>query len=148
MIHSSQHDFYHLESIAHLFRSLAHRGGKFKAIGTLLSNFTNVNDVCLDDSVLHFWPLYPITSVLMNSNHPRYLFDGCRLSLQRVSFKNFRYHDDETSYAPRSEYPAVPQVGLIKFFRRTPTLKWFRSDLTPENVAMLHRERPDVTFVS
>jgi hypothetical protein len=42
----------------------------------------------------------------------------------------------------------MPQRALIKFARRTPTLKWFKSDLTPENVALLRAERPDVTFKS
>jgi hypothetical protein len=32
--------------------------------------------------------------------------------------------------------------------RRTLTLRWFRSDLTAENVALLQRERPEVTFVT
>jgi hypothetical protein len=37
---------------------------------------------------------------------------------------------------------------LIRFVRNAPNLRWFRSDLTPENVAMLKAERPDVTFVA
>jgi hypothetical protein len=144
----SQRDFHPLEGVAHVFRQLTHRGGKFKAIGTHLNRFENVSDLCLDDSVLYFWQQYPASSVLTDADHPRYIFDGCRLSLRRVSFRNLRYHGDESNYAPRPHYPPVPQTGLIKFVRRTPTLKWFRSDLSPENVAALRRERPDVAFVS
>ena len=36
----------------------------------------------------------------------------------------------------------------MKMVRLHPTLKWLRSDLTAENVAILQQERPDVTFVS
>jgi hypothetical protein len=36
----------------------------------------------------------------------------------------------------------------IGFVRRTPNLKWLRSDLTPEGFVMLQQDRPDVTFVS
>jgi hypothetical protein len=67
-------------------------------------------------------------------------------TLERVSIRNARYYvyhlHDETAPQP------VPQRGLIAFVRRASRLTWFRSDLTPENVAMLKRERPDVTFVS
>jgi hypothetical protein len=42
----------------------------------------------------------------------------------------------------------IPQEKLVRFVRRAPNLRWFRSDLTPENAAMLERERPDVTLVT
>jgi hypothetical protein len=37
---------------------------------------------------------------------------------------------------------------LIKMVRLHPTLRWLRSDLSEENVAMLKQERPEITFVS
>jgi hypothetical protein len=67
-----------------------------------------------------------------------------RGDLELVSIKNARYHTEALLGATR----AIPQDGLIKFVRRATKLKWFRSDLTPVNVAMLQRERPEVTFVS
>jgi len=42
----------------------------------------------------------------------------------------------------------IPQDMLMKMVRHHPTLRWLRSDLTPENVAILQQERPDITFVS
>ena len=42
----------------------------------------------------------------------------------------------------------VSQAMLIKMVRNHPTLRWLRSDLTEENITMLQRERPDITFVS
>ena len=44
---------------------------------------------------------------------------------------------------------AIPQNALIKYIRNAPTtLRWFRSDLTTENIQMLHHERPEIEFVS
>ena len=42
----------------------------------------------------------------------------------------------------------VRQEMLIKMVRLHPTLRWLRSDLTKENIAMLQQERPEITFVS
>lgn len=42
----------------------------------------------------------------------------------------------------------LPQELLINMVRRHPTLRWLRSDLMAENVAMLKQERPEIAFVS
>jgi hypothetical protein len=57
--------------------------------------------------------------------------------------------EDEDGY-PYDDWIDVPitQGMLMKMVRLTPTLRWLRSDLTDENVEILRRERPDVTFVS
>lgn len=63
--------------------------------------------------------------------------------LERVSFKNMRYQiEDSEKVVPLS------QEALIKFVRAKKALKWFRSDLTPQNVSLLQAERPEITFVS
>jgi hypothetical protein len=41
---------------------------------------------------------------------------------------------------------STPCLSRRKFVRCTPTLRWFRSDLTPENVVLLQAERPEITF--
>lgn len=46
------------------------------------------------------------------------------------------------------ELSELSQASLVKFVRGTPSLQWFRSDLTLQNVELLKRERPEVTFVS
>jgi hypothetical protein len=63
--------------------------------------------------------------------------------LERVSLRNVTYYVYD-----RRNAKAIPQHGLIKFVRRAANLRWLRSDLTPDNVAMLQAERPHVTFVS
>lgn len=42
----------------------------------------------------------------------------------------------------------LPQGVLVNMVRRHPTLRWLRSDLTAENIAMLKQERPEITFVT
>jgi hypothetical protein len=74
---------------------------------------------------------------------------GCNSKLERVSLKNAQ---DRTSIYDRItrrwSYPEAPlaQSALVKFVRMTPNLRWFRSDLTSENLTLLQTERPEITF--
>jgi hypothetical protein len=61
--------------------------------------------------------------------------------LERVSIKGARCFRDGRPVP-------VSQEQLVGFVRSAPNLRWFRSDLAPENVATLRAERPDVTFAS
>jgi hypothetical protein len=69
-----------------------------------------------------------------------YMFMHCK-DLERLSIKNAIISCGEV------EQP-LSQKMIIKFVRHTLTLRWLRSDLTEENVAMLQQERPDITFVT
>jgi hypothetical protein len=40
----------------------------------------------------------------------------------------------------------LPQDFIMTFVRAASCLQWFRSDLTPENVAILKQEHPEITF--
>ena len=75
--------------------------------------------------------------------------------LERLSIRNATYYfyipegpgpeDDEI---PDGEGP-VSQDALIKFVRNAPpSLQWFRSNLTPQNIDMLRTERPGIEFVN
>ena len=70
------------------------------------------------------------------------LFRCCRSQLQRVSVRNamYRVYDDKRQIKP------FTQSCLMKFVRGTPTLRWFCSDLTPDNCSILQKERPNVFF--
>lgn len=67
-------------------------------------------------------------------------------TVERVSLKNatcWFYEHRRTVEA------SIPQDALISFVRKAPNLRWFRSDLTDENVAMLQAELgPEITFVT
>jgi len=79
-------------------------------------------------------------------NHPR-SFMFCRLEsqvLERISIRRAKFR---ITYGDRRTYTAAPQNALIKFIRNAPrSLRWFRSDLSTENIAMLQLERPGIEF--
>lgn len=115
--------------------------------GKGLGRCHNLTELYLDDSCfLSFYENY--TRVVYGSSRrapSRYhLFSLCsnlkRLSILNASLKSRFGYDREV-------YP-VSQKMLIKMVRNHLNLRWLRSDLSPRNVAMLKRERPDITFVS
>jgi hypothetical protein len=69
----------------------------------------------------------------------------CNTKLERVSLRNLKLTSVQGLNIPQP-HPSLAQNRLIKFVRLTPSLRWFRSDLSPENVAVLQAERPEVTF--
>jgi hypothetical protein len=73
------------------------------------------------------------------------IFFHCNAKLERVSLKNAKCREPRFGSSP-GPTQTFPQIGLIKFVRNTPSLRWFRSDLSSENVAILQVERPEVTF--
>jgi hypothetical protein len=72
-----------------------------------------------------------------------YMMKNCT-RLRRLSIKDVRL---KVGMCSGQQY-YMCQTIIIKMVRNHPTLRWLRSDLTAENVAMLQRERPDITFVS
>lgn len=85
-----------------------------------------------------------------NSNY--FLFCGCGSQvLERISIKNISYYDcfSGNNGDIRTRSNAIPQNALIKFLRNAPpSLRWCRSNLTPENIAMLRLERPGLKLVN
>lgn len=71
-----------------------------------------------------------------------WLLRYCSACLERLDIKGAVFY----SFFMRGLKP-VPVEMIMKFVRNTPTLRWLRSDLSAANVALLKRERPDVTFV-
>jgi hypothetical protein len=102
------------------------------------------------DNILCDWRFDKLFATLMNqffdetSIIQRFFFFACNSSLERVSLKGGRY----VAMANAAERVDFPQWALMRFVRRTQTLKWFRSDLTQENIELLQYERPDIEFSS
>jgi len=72
------------------------------------------------------------------NNHPnKFLFYNCCKVLERVSIQKAALDvgcDTDCT-----------QNSIVKFVQNAPhTLKWFGSDLTPENIEMLRSERLDI----
>ncbi|OEU07208.1 hypothetical protein FRACYDRAFT_251548 [Fragilariopsis cylindrus CCMP1102] len=79
----------------------------------------------------------------LNNHHEIFLFHYCCKALERVSIRNLRWG----SKACRQN--ALTQNVLIKFVRNAPpSLHWFRSDLTPDNIRMLRMERPGIKLLN
>jgi hypothetical protein len=64
-------------------------------------------------------------------------------NLERVTLKNADYSNSSDHH-----WKELPQEALIKFVRHSPNLRWFCSDLTQDNIAILKEERPEVVFCS
>lgn len=72
----------------------------------------------------------------LDNHRNKFLFYHCSNALERVSIRNATFNG------------LFEQNILIKFVRNVPTLRWFRSDLTEENMNMLRLERPDIEFLN
>ena len=75
-----------------------------------------------------------------------FLFYKCSNKLESVSIRNATFSDYESDGEKTTV--VVPQNALIKFVRNVPSLKWFRSNLSHENMAMLRSERPGIEFLN
>ena len=87
-------------------------------------------------------------SDLENEEHVGiFLFYECTSKvLERVSIKNAKYGGH---YTEQEDVFPIPQTALIKYIRNAPTsLRWFRSDLSDENITMLQSERPAIEFTN
>ncbi|MGK3762558.1 MAG: hypothetical protein ACI8RD_014876 [Bacillariaceae sp.] len=76
-----------------------------------------------------------------NNHQEMFIFHHCCKVLERVSIQNAKYQNlrDEK----------ISQNILIKFVRNAPpTLRWFRSDLTSDNMTMLRLERPGIELLN
>ena len=67
-------------------------------------------------------------------------------NLERVTLKHAVYLERYDRNAVYDYWKKLPQEALIKLVRHTPKLRWFCSDLTLENIAILKEERPEVEF--
>ena len=98
--------------------------------------------------LFHLWPEIPFPSLVLlshsffrSANQREVFFFACNKSLERVSLKGGRYVT--MGKLVKKDFP---QWALIRFVRRTTSLKWFRSDLTQENIRLLSREKPEICF--
>ena len=99
--------------------------------GEAFQGLTLLKELCLDGFSL--W------------NEPSlYMFEHCP-RVERLSIKGCTLYEYGGEEEVESE---LPQEDLIDMVRNHPSLRWLRSDLSAENVAMLQQERPEMTFVS
>ena len=66
-------------------------------------------------------------------------------SLVRVSCLRARWYDEKSKFTSIGE-TEEGQESLKRFVRSAPNLRWFRSDLTNENIKILKKERQNIVF--
>jgi hypothetical protein len=115
-----------------------HRNAGISMEGPTLNACRCLKEIYMNDSIF-FYMYYNESNAIQIEGRDSHLFSRCNTFLERVSLKNAKYDFEKPTQS-------FPQFGLVKFVRGTPSLRWFRSDLSPENVAMLQAERPEVTF--
>jgi hypothetical protein len=119
-----------------------HHHGNTNMSGKTLSACRFLKELYMDNSVFTF-SIHEAHRI--HESGDDCIFGRCNTFLERVSLKaaGIRF-----AFKPCT-FPTLPmyQSCLIKFVRKTPSLRWFRSDLSPEFVAILQAERPEVTFV-
>lgn len=104
----------------------------------------NLKDLNLDNSVLYHGDI-PLSHFGDDSAYARggwCMLVQCR-RLERLSIKGI------SATLFRGSPQAVSNDVIAKYVRHAPpTLRWLRSDLSQDYVAMLKQERPEITFVS
>ena len=90
----------------------------------------------------------------LNNHHEIFMFHYCCKALERVSIRNMKWnftfgHDFNDDDDIEDQKLIFVQNILIKFVRNAPpSLHWFRSDLTQDNMTMLRMERPGIELLN
>lgn len=100
----------------------------------------NLKEIHMNDANFYA-SQYQIAAMEEDGDKVACLFYFVRETLERVSIQNAACH----SYGQKSK--PVTQKALMKFVRSAPNLKWFQSDLTLDNIAILQVERPGIVFL-
>ena len=120
------------------------------ALGVMnMDNTHHLKEIILDDATFNTDSDTDDTmdelSNLTHSPSTFLFYRGVGQVVERFSIRNASWVDD--GYGGRPPRTCIPQNALIKFIRNAPpSLRWFRSDLTPENIDMLRLERPLIDF--
>ena len=114
---------------------------KVSLSGYQLRNGKTLKEIYMDNSV--FYGYHPAMDLENDEYSHFFLFHHCSSSvLERVSIKNAKYEGNNTT-------KILPQNTLIKFVRKSPpSLRWFRSDSSSENMTKLRSERPEIELVN
>jgi hypothetical protein len=116
--------------------------------GYTMGMSNNLKEININNS--YFWCYYVDRDKFADLyNHQElFMFHHCCKSLERVSIRNMKYR---MSFGTMDDDQKLifTQNVLIKFVRNSPpTLRWFRSDLTLDNMTMLRLERPGIELLN
>lgn len=98
-----------------------------------LKTCLNLKEVYLDGARLLFCDDAIQDDYLWNT------FNQYSANLEKISLRG-------TRQCYKGKLSVISQEILMKIVHNTSSLRWFRSDLSPENTAILQKQRPDVMF--
>jgi hypothetical protein len=116
--------------------------------GITMHSAENLKEIIMDDSEFYCWTDQDRMSSNIENHRNTFIFHNCSKALERVSIRNAKWLLSMNNNNYSMNVNPVPQNLLIKFVRNVPSLLWFRSDLTKENIDMLKLERPEVTLLN
>lgn len=138
------------ESCSRLARLTWNGGSEWFGLYFSLSHDSNVRELTLDGSLFDCTD-ETLAESIVDPYSQDFLMMRCH-NLERLSIKNAKLSVRKYLYYANTYSincaVAIPQDALVKMIRRHPTLRWLRSDLSAENIAMLKQERPEIVFVS
>jgi hypothetical protein len=110
----------------------------FNGLGTKMS--TNLREIHMDNTLFYCGPYQTIYKFAHLNNHQEvFLFHGRSKSLESVLICNMK--SPHSTFIDDHRTQIFKQDALIKFVGDVPSLRWFQSDLSRENVDMLQEER-------
>jgi len=140
--------FPNLEKIT--WHNIDRRQSAIQIDGSEMRNATNLKHIYMDGSVFDVGDdeRYQMSDLENDEHSDIFLFHELSSKLlERVSIRNAKW--DIVQWREGTNVPVIPQNALIKFVRNAPTsLRWFRSDLTEDNMNMLRSERPGIELVN
>jgi hypothetical protein len=116
--------------------------------GSFFRMAATLRELYLEDSVLLSYTGREIDPMIASEpmeeqvEGDSWLLCECPSPLERIDLRGVTYFS-----GPGRRLP-IPQKALVKLVRRSRNLKWLRSELSKENIAMLQLERLDLTFLS
>ncbi|MGK3754594.1 MAG: hypothetical protein ACI8RD_006903 [Bacillariaceae sp.] len=117
--------------------------------GSDMCSAENLKEIIMDDSEFFCWTDQDHMSSNIENHRDTFIFHYCSKALERVSIRNAKWHLSMNNNNNNNNVNPVPQNALIKFVRNVPiSMRWFRSDLTQENMAMLRLERPEIELLN
>jgi hypothetical protein len=101
---------------------------------------TNLREIHMDNTLFHCGPYFTNYKFADLNNHQKvFIFHGCSRSLECVSMRNMKL--PRSTFNDDHHRKIFQQNALVKFVRNAPSLRWFRSDLSADNIDMLQEER-------
>jgi hypothetical protein len=107
-----------------------------------MQDSNNLKVIIMDDSEFVYDQSVKDTISNLENYGNNLIFHYYSKALERVSIRNAKVCEKLTRDEPTV---AKLQNAVVKFvLNAPPSLHWFRSDLTPENIRMLQKERPQI----